>query len=450
MNHRFPPNARLVALDVLRDIHEKDAYASLALQNRLHAARLSVNDRRLVTSIVYTTLERQFEIDFALDELMAQPTAIPVLRDILRVSACQILFHQRIPDSAAVNEGVKLAKLVGQSSSSGFLNGVLRNLVRGKDTIPWPKREKDFQQYLHIMGNMPIWLAEKLIQVYGETKAEEIIMSKNIQHGIIVRPNSLKLSDEAFEKLLDKKSWEWKNGIVPHAYSIKGAVDIASDMSFKNGMFSIQGQSSMLAAEAVQAKPGMRILDACAAPGGKAAYMAEAMQDTGRLFAWDVHEHRVRLLQAMKKRLQLENLRITVRDAAQMKDDFESTLDAVLLDAPCTGLGVLSDKPDLKYRLKETDIPSLVQKQKTLLDTVARYVKPGGTLVYSTCSILPEENEDQIQDFLRSHPEYSVQPLPGSFPEELRKLQTKHGLQLLQHRDQVEGFFICKMKKQGA
>ncbi|MBN1778217.1 MAG: 16S rRNA (cytosine(967)-C(5))-methyltransferase RsmB [Clostridiales bacterium] len=450
MNRQYPPNARLVALDVLRDIHENSAYASLALQNRLRAARLAPIDKRLATSIVYTTLERQEQIDFALDSLMEHPTNDLVLRDILRLSACQILFHQRIPDSAAVNEGVKLAKIVGQSGVSGFLNGVLRNLVRGRESIAWPLRDKDLRQYLHVMGNMPVWLIDKLIAVYGEKAAESIITYDKPKYGMVVRPNFLKLSDEDFEALLNQKQWDWRRGVVRHAYLISGTADVASDTDFRKGMFSIQGQSSMLAAEAVQAQPGMRVLDACAAPGGKAAYMAETMQDTGRVYAWDVHGHRTALLEAMKKRLQLENLRISVRDAAKLKPDMEGSMDAVMLDAPCTGLGVLSEKPDLKYRLQESDIPSLIKTQETLLDTVSRYVKPGGTLVYSTCSILPEENEEQIQSFLKSHPTFSVQPLPKTYPEDFRMKQGRFGLQLFRHRDNVEGFFICRMQRQRA
>lgn len=450
MRPQAPKNARLIALDVLRDVHEKGAYASLALQNRLREARLAPNDRRLVTSIVYTTLERQDQLDYILDKLMDHPTQNIVQRDILRLSACQILFHERIPESAAVNEGVNLSRVVGMGSASGFLNAVLRNLVRQKDQIQWPSREKDMQQYLHVMGNLPLWLVQKLITVYGEETAEAMIMYQNPQHGITIRPNMLRLTDEQFEALLRQKPWKWERGIAPHAYTIAGAIEIGLDADYKQGLFSIQGQSSMLATEAVQAGPGMRILDACAAPGGKAAYMAEAMQDTGRMYAWEVHEKRAQLLGAMKKRLRLENLRISVRDAIAPKPDLDGMLDAVLLDAPCTGLGVIAEKPDLKYRLQETDIPQIVKTQQELLYQVSRYVKPGGTLVYSTCSILPEENAEQIHTFLETHPEFSVQPLPTTFPEAFRQEQTHLGLQLFPHRDHVEGFFIAKMQRQRA
>ena len=447
MNPHYPPNARLVALDILLDIHERGAYASLAIQNRLRESRLASNDRRLVTSIIYTTLEKQEQIDFALDFLMDRPTGDLIQRDILRLSACQILFHQRVPDSAAVNEGVKLAHIVKMEGASGFINAVLRNLARRKDELPWPKREDDLKQYLHIMGSMPVWLIEKLISAYGEETAEAIIMREQTDHYMVVRPNMLRLTDPAFEAILKQKPWQWMRGVAPHAYLVSGAVDIESDADYQKGNFSIQGQSSMMAAEALQAKPGMRILDACAAPGGKAAYIAETMQDTGRVFAWELHEKRAALIEAMKKRLGFENLRVSVRDATLPKPDMEDSLDAVLLDAPCTGLGVMHEKPDLKFRLKETDIAPIVELQRNLLNAVSKLVKPGGTLVYSTCSLLPEENAEQIQSFLSAHPEFSIQPLPGSFPEGFRNKQTEYGLQLLPYRDLVEGFFIAKMQR---
>ena len=203
----------------------------------------------------------------------------------------------------------------------------------------------------------------------------------------------------------------------------------------------------MLAAEAVQVKKGMKVLDACAAPGGKSAYLCEQMALTGRVFSWELHEKRALLLEGVKRRLGLDNMRITVRDASAYREDFEQTLDAVLLDAPCSGLGVLSQKPDIKLRLKPEDLPAIVQTQHKLLDTVCRYVRRGGTLVYSTCSILPEENALQIQRFLSEHPEYELIPLPETFPEELRRLQKPDGLQLLGCRDGVEGFFIARMKR---
>ncbi len=440
-------SARRVALEVLRDVHQGGAFAALALNERLAKTGLSPADRRLVTSIVYGALENQTQIDFALDRLMDHPTRDLIQRDILRLSAFQILFHDRVPDSAAVNEGVNLAKAMGMEAACGFLNAVLRNLARGKSALPWPKKEGDLREYLHVMGSMPLWIVDRLTEIYGVEEAEAIIMHRDAKHPMVVRPNMLRQTDAQFEALLQRKAWQVSRGLAPHAYLVSGAAEIGLDSDYQKGLFSIQGQSSMLAAEAVQAKVGMKVLDACAAPGGKSAYLCEAMQGTGRVYAWEVHEKRAMLLESTKRRLNLENLRISVRDATEPRPEMEGTLDAVLLDAPCSGLGVMVQKPDLKHRIQPEDIPPIVAQQRKLLDALCRYVKPGGLLVYSTCSILPEENSEQIAGFLQDYPAFAVEPLPTSFPESLRKQQTSLGLQLLGYRDQVEGFYIVRLRK---
>lgn len=440
-------NARRLALDVLTDVREKGAYASLALGERLRAAHLSPEDRRLATGLVYGTLENQLQIDYALDRLMDHPTREPVQRDILRMGAYQILFLDRVPDSAAVDEAVKLTRAMGMEAACGFINAVLRNLSRGKDEIAWPDREADPVAYLSVMGSMPRWLVEKLVAAYGPEEAGRVILYREEEHPVCVRPNLARLSDAEFEALLQEKGWRAERGLAPHAWLIYGAGDLAADADYRAGRFSIQGQSSMLAAEALEVRPGMKVLDACAAPGGKSAYLCEQMQLTGRVYAWELHEKRAQLLEGVRRRLGLDNLRISVRDALDFRPDLEGALDGVLLDAPCAGLGVLSQKPDIKLRLKEEDIPAIVDTQGRLIDTVCRYVRPGGALVYSTCSLLPEENADRVRAFLQAHPNFTLEPLPTSFPAELRERQTACGLQLLGCRDGVEGFFIARMRR---
>ena len=445
--HRPEGIARRIALEVLRDVSQNGAYAGLALNRRLSGTVLKPADRRLATAIVYGVLENQIQIDFALDRLMSHPTCDPLQRAILRLSACQILFHDRVPDSAAVNEGVNLAKAMGMEDAAKFINAVLRSLVRTKGEIPWPREEEGLREYLRVMGSMPLWIVDRLLTAYGDEEARRIILHRNAGHPMTVRPNMLRLTDGQFEELLRRKGWQVSRGLAPHGYLITGAAELTLDEDYQRGMFSIQGQSSMLAAEAVQAKPGMRILDACAAPGGKSAYLCEAMQGTGRVFAWELHEKRALLLESAKRRLGLENLRISVRDAAKPKPDLYAALDAVLLDAPCSGLGVMAQKPDIRFRVRQEDMEPITGAQRKLLDALSPYVKPGGLLVYSTCSILPEENEEQVNHFMREHPEFSVEPLPLSFPEILRKRQNAMGLQLLDCRDEVEGFYIARLRK---
>ena len=388
------PSARKLALKVLLDVHENGAYAALSL-NKTLPRDLKPEERRLTTQLVYGTLENEVKIDHALNQLTEYPARDAVTRDALRLGVYQIMFLERVPDSAAVDESVKLVKTMGMEASAGFVNAVLRNLIRQKDELSWPDAEKD--------------------------------------HG--------------FEDLLRKKNLSFREGVAPHAYLLEGVTEPGFDPDYQAGLYSIQGQSSMLAAEAVQARPGMKILDACAAPGGKSAYLCETMQLTGRVYAWELHEKRALLLDGVRRRLGLDNLRTAVKDACEYRPDMEKTLDAVLLDAPCSGTGVLSQKPDIKLRLKESDLPAIAETQKKLLNTVCRYVRPGGLLVYSTCSVLPEENKAQIEAFLKEHPEYTTEPMPLSFPAELRQQQDALGLQLLGFRDQVEGFYIVRLRR---
>jgi 16S rRNA (cytosine967-C5)-methyltransferase len=193
-------------------------------------------------------------------------------------------------------------------------------------------------------------------------------------------------------------------------------------------------------------KRGKQVLDCCAAPGGKTCYLAELMAGTGRVQAWDVHEHRTALIEAQARRLGLENVRPMVRDATKKREDLYQSMDAVLLDAPCTGLGMITEKPDIKLRVTEESLRELTQIQKTLLDSVCEYVKPGGILVYSTCSVLPEENEMQAEAFLQVHPEFQAVDLPETVPEKYRQYR-KTGLQLLEYRDGVEGFYVCRFRR---
>lgn len=440
------PSARKLALKVLLDVHENGAYAALSL-NKTLPRELKPEERRLTTQLVYGTLENEVKIDHALNQLTEYPARDAVTRDALRLGVYQIMFLERVPDSAAVDESVKLVKTMGMEASAGFVNAVLRNLIRQKDELSWPDAEKDPEEWLHVESSAPLWLVKKLIEAYGFDTAKQMLLYRESSHPITVRPNLLKLDDHGFEDLLRKKNLTFRAGLAPHAYLLEGVAEPVLDSDYQAGLYSIQGQSSMLAAEAVQAKPGMKILDACAAPGGKSAYLCEAMQLTGRVYAWELHEKRALLLDGVRRRLGLDNLRTAVKDACEYRPDMEKTLDAVLLDAPCSGTGVLSQKPDIKLRLKESDLPAIVETQKKLLNTVCRYVRPGGMLVYSTCSVLPEENKAQIEAFLKEHPEYTTEPMPLSFPAELRQQQDGLGLQLLGFRDQVEGFYIVRLRR---
>lgn len=437
--------ARRTALKVIRQVTEEGAYASLALDAALKNCGLSGADRRLVSRLTYDTLDHLIYLDWALAQVMAKPDTDIKLKNILRLGACQILLEDRIPESAATNLCVQLCAELGMPGLKGVCNGILRNLIRRKDELKGPDAEAEPEKAASVKYSVPEWIYKKLREDYGE-ETEEILAFRNPEDGWTLRPNLTRMDDAAFEALLAKKVWKKEKTDLPHAWKITGAVDIARDADYLAGNFSIQSGGSMLACLATGVKRGQQVLDCCAAPGGKTCYMAEMMGGTGRIQAWDVHEHRVALIEAQAKRLGLENIRPMVRDATKPREDLNGTMDAVLLDAPCSGLGFMAQKPDIKLRVTEESVQELTELQAKLLDTVCAYVKPGGTLVYSTCSILKDENERQAERFLERHPEFEEVPLPAAVPEKYRNREGR-GLQLLEHRDGLEGFYLIRMRR---
>ncbi|MBQ9211796.1 MAG: 16S rRNA (cytosine(967)-C(5))-methyltransferase RsmB [Clostridia bacterium] len=438
--------ARRLALKVLREVTEQGAYASLSLDKALQGSGISGVDRRLVSRLVYDTLDHLGYLDHMLSQVMAREDTDIKLRNILRLGACQILLMDRIPESAATNTCVQLCVENGMEGLKGVCNGILRNLVRKKDELTLPDPETEPEKYFAINYSLPEWLGTRLRQDWGEEAAKEIASWRNTDSAISIRRNLLKTDEAGFQQILEKKIWGKEKSDLPGAWRISGAMDIARDADFLAGNFSIQSESSMMVCLAVGARRGMQVLDCCAAPGGKTCYLSEIMGDTGRVQAWDIHDHRVQLIAAQQKRLGLENIRPIQRDATKHREDLDARMDAVLLDAPCSGLGVLAEKPDIKLRVSEESVEELIALQRQLLETVSQYVKPGGVLVYSTCSLLKAENENQVRAFLEAHPEFTAEPLPETIPEKYRQHQAL-GLQLLPHRDGVEGFYLCRMRR---
>ena len=446
---RPPENPRFTALNTLQDVTRGDAYASLALSKRLRESRLDQRDKDLVTELVYGTLERQITLDYFINLRLERPDVDTVVRDILRMGVYQILYLDRVPDSAAVDEAVKLSRLLERDPFTGLINAVLRGIVRDKENLPWPKAEDDPAMYISIHHSLPKWIAERLITAYGLEEAEAIAAYRPDERHISVRRTPDKLSAADFEAMMTTKGWKWSPARLPDMYYVNGIGDVGIDKEFLKGVYSVQGESSMLAALAVSPKRAANVLDACAAPGGKTACLAAMMQGTGRVYAWDLHEHRVELIRSMMKRLKTDSVRPAVRDATQVREDLTGTMDAVLLDAPCSGLGVMLSKPDVKLRQTPEGVASLAETQRALLDACCQYVRPKGTLVYSTCTILPEENAGQIEAFMARHPEFEMDDagLRAVMPEFVQPYIENGMLQLQAHRDNMEGFFIARMKR---
>ena len=444
------PSARQAALKALQDVVRADAYAAQALDRQLDAARLSPEDRRLAASIFYFAVENRLYIETMLGRFM-EAKAEPVVNDILHIAAAQILFMDRVPDHAAVDEAVKQVRLARREGLTGLVNAVLRNLIRARDAgeLTLPDRDTAPVEWLSVKHSVAPVIAEKLIGAYGLDEAEQIAACRGGAREQTVRPNRMRMDPPAFERWLDAQGYAWRRGAVGDAYIISDAPGLADTDGYRRGLFSIQGQSAMLAALAVGAKPGMQILDACAAPGGKTALMAERMGGAGRVYAWDAHEHRVQLIRAMVRRLGLDNVRATVYDARVPMEGMKLAMDAVLVDAPCSGLGVIAEKPDIKYRVNAETLAALPAIQRDILDACARAVKVGGRLVYATCTILPDENAAQVRAFLDAHPEFEPDTDDAWLPEALRPRLCDGMIQILPHKDGMEGFFIARLTRKG-
>ncbi|MCR4882640.1 MAG: 16S rRNA (cytosine(967)-C(5))-methyltransferase RsmB [Clostridiales bacterium] len=436
--------SRRSALKVVRAVTEDGAWASTALDKELQNAGLNPKDRRLAARLAYDTLDRLYYLDAILNQVMAKPDTDIRLRNILRLGTCQLLLEDHIPDNAATDTAVELCREIGLDGLAGVCNGILRNLIRRREELTI--EEENPVKRLSIVCSAPEFLVRQLAEDYGMDGAEQILKASGRDSELTIRPNLMRLKAEDFEKLLSKKVWECEKGELRDSWFVRGAANIAQDNDFLSGNFSIQSEQSQMACLAAAPKRGAMVLDTCAAPGGKSCYMAEMMDGTGRVQAWEIREHRTKLIEAQVKRLGLDNVRPMTRDASILREDLIQSMDVVLLDAPCTGTGEMHDKPDSKYRMKEESREELVALQKVMLDTVCRYVKAGGTLVYSTCSVLKDENERQILSFLERHPEFEVIQLPETIPERIRK-EYGTGVQLLPGVNASGGFYICRMRR---
>ena len=446
-----PTSARDAALLALDDVVRRDAYAAQALDRALSAVRLSGDDRRLAASIFYFAVENRLRIENALGALMENKPE-PVVADVLHVAAAQLLFMDRVPDHAAVDEAVKQVRAAGRGGLDKLVNGVLRSLIRARDAgeLALPDREADLEGFLSVRYSLARPAVRRLVAAYGAERAEQLLAYAPPTREITVRPNRARIGAAEFEALLDRAGLVWRRGAVEDAYIVSDAGGLAALPAYRAGLFSIQSEGSMLAAQAVGARPGMRILDACAAPGGKTCLMAERMGASGRVFAWDVHGHRVELIRAAARRLGLDNVRPALHDARRPVDDMALSMDAVLVDAPCSGLGVMWDKPDIRFRATEESLERMAPLQREILDACAGLVRYGGRLVYSTCTILPEENEAQARAFLERHPEFEPDDGAEWLPEALRGYLRDGMIQLLPDRDGMEGFFIARMRRRRA
>ena len=433
--------ARQTAFSILLKIEKDKAYSNIALDSAVRELSLDSTDCAFISRLVYGVTERKITLDYVISQFLNQP--IKKLKAevlvILRIGTYQILYMDKIPDSAAVNESVSLAKNNKSSYASGVVNAVLRKVSLEKENV---FKSLSGDERLSILYSAPIDLVRFLMHHYNEENAEEILKSALNKKEITIRVNTLKTTQNELIEILEKENISTEKTSLKDALIIntKGAVYELD--AYKKGLFYVEDVSSQICVKELGLKENYKLIDICSAPGGKSFTASQYMNNTGKIYSCDIHEHRVELIKSGAKRLGIENIIPTVNDATIFNEEFLNA-DCVLCDVPCSGLGIIGKKPEIKYKSLD-EIKELIPIQKEILSTASKYVKKGGTLIYSTCSINPNENRKICDWFLKEHEDfYSVKVSP----ESERCIDEGDYLTLLPHINNCDGFFIAKFIK---
>ncbi|WJE17412.1 16S rRNA (cytosine(967)-C(5))-methyltransferase RsmB [Halobacillus sp. ACCC02827] len=442
---------RETALDLLTRIGDQGGFSHVLLDREINKQDFSRQDGGLLTEIVYGTLQRRDLIAYTIQPYIQKQKKIkPWVRWLLYMSVYQMMFLERVPDHAIIHEAVEISKKRGHKGIVSFMNGVLRNVQRngGRDL----DEITDPVEKLAIRTSHPLWLVKRWAEQYGEEVTEAMCEANNRHLPMSIRIQPLRMDrEEVVSRLEEDGLTVEESQLSPQGLIVTGGAILKHPL-FAEGYVTVQDQSSMLVAEMMDLASGMTVLDACSAPGGKTTHIAEKMADEGEILAYDLHEKKAKLVEKKAKQLQLTSITAGQADSRKLGEKHAAEhFDRILLDAPCSGLGVLRGKPDIKYHKTEQDIYSLRLIQDDLLDEMAPLLKSGGKLVYSTCTVDRHENEEAVKHFLSKHPEFRVDP---SFKEDLPPALrdgiglSEHGLQLFPHEWDTDGFFLTRLIKQ--
>lgn len=443
---------REAALRVLQRTETEEAFAGDALERELAAARLGKLERALATELAYGVLRWRGRIDYVLGRFLKRPLSAltPWIRNALRLGVYQLLFLDRIPPSAAVNESVKLARQYGHAGTAGLVNGVLRALIRAGEP---PIEAADTADELSLRYSHPRWLVERWLTALGRDETEALLARDNEVPPLTVRVNTLRTTTATLRDRLTAAGVT----VSPCQYIADGlelhGFDALTELpGYREGHFIVQDEAAMLVGLVAAPAPGEHVLDACAAPGGKTTHLAELMGDRGTVLAVDSQPERLRLVAANVARLGLQNVQIVAADARDLGGEYAGWADRILVDAPCSGLGTLRRRPDARWRKEAGAGDELAPLQLGILEGVLPCLRPGGTLTYSTCTIDERENQAVVHAFLARHPELSGDDLRGAVPAGLTDAIGADGwwLQTYPHRHGIDGFFVARLRLAGA
>ncbi len=433
-------NIRKTALELLNKYEMSGQYVNLSLS--AHSLDgISLEERRLITSLLYTAVEHKITYDYYISALSKRDIAKidTVTKNILRLGFCQLVDIDSIPDFAAVNETVKLARNPGERS---FVNGILRSAAKMKKDLPMPDKEKNYRRYLSVKYSFPLATVKLFDSLFGTEDTEKLLTYYNTEKYTDIFVNSLRTSREELVKELSELGITAENNSVSDlSLRINEPINVERLSSFKEGKFFVQDMASTTAVTALSPKKGDRLIDVCSAPGGKSFSSAVMMENSGEIFSFDLHESKLSLIEGGRDRLGLDIIRVSDRDARIPDESLFGTADKVLCDVPCSGLGVLSKKPDLRYK-DITDTRELTGLQLEILRASSRYLKVGGELLYSTCTLNPAENGEIVSTFLNDNTDFE------SVDFTVGKLASDGGsLTLLPHKTRCDGFFMAKIKR---
>ena len=440
--------AREIALKALYKIEKEDAYSNIALNQVLKENKnIDERDVGLISELVYGTITWKLTLDEIIKKysnIKLKKISIWIL-NILRMGIYQIIFLDKIPKSAAVNESVNLAKRYGHKSSSNFVNAILRKV--SVNDYRELKEIKDDKERISKTTSMPMWIIEELLKQKDIKEVEEICKNSNLKPNTTIRINKLKTNKKELKEKLDERKIKYLEGSLEDFLVLKKVKNIENIDLFKEGFFTVQDEGAGLIVDVLAPKEGECILDACSSPGGKTTYIAEKMKNKGKIKAWDIHEHRVKLVQNAAKRLGINIIQAKTQDATEFNQDLVGKFDKILLDVPCLGLGVIKRKPDIKWKRKKEDIEEITKIQKAILNNCSKYLKKNGELVYSTCSILKEENEDIVDGFLKENSRFEFCKENEKNYGNIVIFGEKDKYINIYPSNENDGFFICKLRK---
>ena len=438
---------RKLALEALYKIDKEEAYSNIVLDELLNKNRntLSNKDINFISELVYGVTTWKLTLDTVIQKYskIKIKKISPWVINILRMGTYQIVFLDKVPKSAAVNESVNLCKKYN-NKSIGFVNAILRKIEK-KDYLELFEIKNDVER-ISKTNSMPEWIVKELNNEFNAEKVNEICKNSNLKPKITIRVNNLKTTRNELKKSIQSKEIEVEEGILEDFLYLKNVKNITNLDEYKKGLFTMQDESAGLTALVLNPKEDEYILDCCSAPGGKTTYIAELMNNKGNIVAWDLYKHRLDKVQENSKRLGINIIKTEENDATVLKEEYIEKFDKILIDAPCLGLGVIKRKPDIKWQRKFEDIEEISKIQEKILNTCSKYLKKGGTLVYSTCSIIQLENNNIIQKFIKNN-NLKLEEISNLNVEKIQNLITQKGILKIYPSKNMDGFYIAKLTK---